>query len=196
MSAFGNTCLAPDGTNVPRHRDAHIYDRYASGLYRQALLTLDDAQLAEQVVCDVLVEECIRPPAPGSDEENASFRLAVSAYWHCRELAGDPARQDRRPARRPGRRPSVRVVGCVDPGGLLSEKERAGLGLVLFGGLGYVQASRVLAISPSDMAALLRAVLRRLQPHPTATVCSEASTVQDAGYGKSGMVADTTRAGG
>jgi hypothetical protein len=163
MSAFGNTCLAPDGTNVPRHRDAHIYDRYASGLYRQALLTLDDAQLAEQVVCDVLVEECIRPPAPGSDEENASFRLAVSAYWHCRELAGDPARQDRRP----GRRLSVRVVGCVDPGGLLSEKERAGLGLVLFGGLGYVQASRVLAISPSDMAALLRAVLRRLQPHPT-----------------------------
>ena len=163
MSAFGNTCLAPDGTNVPRHRDAHIYDRYASGLYRQALLTLDDAQLAEQVVCDVLVEECIRPPAPGSDEENASFRLAVSAYWHCRELAGDPARQDRLP----GRRPSVRVVGCVDPGGLLSEKERAGLGLVLFGGLGYVQASRVLAISPSDMAALLRVVLRRLQPHPT-----------------------------
>ena len=161
MSAFGNTCLAPDGTNVPRHRDAHIYDRYASGLYRQALLTLDDAQLAEQVVCDVLVEECIRPPAPGSDEENASSRLAVSAYWHCRELAGDPARQHRRPRRRL----SVRVVGCVDPGGLLSEKERAGLGLVLFGGLGYVQASRVLAISPSDMAALMRAVLRRLQLH-------------------------------
>jgi hypothetical protein len=161
MLGFGNTCLAPDTTNVPCDRDAYIYDRYASGLYRQALLTLDDAHLAEQVVCDVLVEECMRPPAPGSDEDNASYRLAVSAYWQCRELADGPARQDRRPAQRP----SVRVVGCMNPGGLLSEKERAGLGLVLFGGLGYVQASRVLAISPSDMAALLRAVLRRLQLH-------------------------------
>jgi len=33
MLALGNTCLAP----VARHRDAHIYDRYASALYRQAL---------------------------------------------------------------------------------------------------------------------------------------------------------------
>ena len=157
MLALGNTCLAP----APRHRDAHIYDRYASGLYRQALLTLDDAYLAEQVVCDVLVEECMRPPAPGSDDENASYRLAVSAYWRCRELAAGPARQDRQP----GQRPSVHVVGCMDPGGLLSEKERAGLGLVLFGGLGYVEASRVLAISPSDMAAVLRTVLHGLQLH-------------------------------
>jgi hypothetical protein len=158
MLGFGNTCLAPETTNVPCDRDADIYDRYASGLYRQALLTLDDAHLAEQVVCDVLVDECTRTPAPGGDEDNASYRLAVSAYRRCRELAGGPARQDRRP----GQRPSEHVVGCVDPGGLLSRKERGGLGLVLFGGLGYVQASRELAISPSDMAALLRAVLRRL----------------------------------
>jgi hypothetical protein len=157
MLALGNTCLAP----VARHRDAHIYDRYASALYRQALLTLDDAYLAEQVVCDVLVEECMRPPAPESDEDNAGCRLAVSAYWRCRELAADPARQDRQP----GQRPSVHVVGCMDPGGLLSEKERAGLGLVLFGGLGYVEASRVLAISPSDMAGVLRTVLHGLQVH-------------------------------
>jgi hypothetical protein len=161
MLGFGNTSVAPDSANVPCNRDARIYDRYASGLYRQALLTLDDAQLAEQVVCDVLVEECMCPREPGTDEENASYRLAVSAYWHCREVADDPARQQRRP----GRRPSGRVVGCVDPGGLLSEKERAGLGLVLFGGLECIQASRVLAISPSDMAALMRAVLRRLQLH-------------------------------
>jgi hypothetical protein len=153
---FGNTCLAPVTTNVPCDRDAHIYDRYASGLYRQALLTLDDAHLAEQVVSDVLVDECMRPSAPGSDD-NASYRLAVSAYRHCRELTGGPARRDRRP----GHRPSEHVVGCIDPGGLLSGKERGGLGLVLFGGLGYVQASRVLAISPSDMAALLCAVLHR-----------------------------------
>jgi hypothetical protein len=157
MLGFGNTCIASETTNVPCDRDADIYDRYASGLYRQALLTLEDAHLAEQVVCDVLVDECTRTPAPRGDEDNASYRLAVSAYRRCRELAGGPERQDRRPER-----PSERVVGCVDPGGLLSGKERGGLGLVLFGGLGYVQASRELAISPSEMAALLRAVLRRL----------------------------------
>ena len=98
MLGFGNTCLdhAPVMTNVPRDRDADIYDRYACGLYRQALLTLDDAHRAEQVVCDVLVDECTRTPAPGGDEDHASYRLAVSAYRHCRELAGGPARQDRR----------------------------------------------------------------------------------------------------
>jgi hypothetical protein len=159
MLGPGNTCLAPDRANVPLHRDAHIYDRYASGVYRQALLTLNDAYLAEQVVCDVLVEECMRPGAPGSDEDNAGYRLAVSAYWRCRELAVGPGRQDRRS----GQRPSVHVVGCMDPGGLLSQKERAGLGLVLFGGLGYVEASRVLAISPADMTAILCTVLRGLE---------------------------------
>jgi hypothetical protein len=158
MLGFGNTCLAPDTTNVPCDRDAHIYDRYASGLYRQALLTLDDPHLAEQVVCDVLVDECARPGVSEGDEDNAGYRLAVSAYRHCRELADGPARQDRRPEQRP----SACVTGCIDPGGLLSEKERAGLGLVLFGGLGCVQASRVLAIPPSHVAALLRTVLRRL----------------------------------
>ncbi len=164
MLGFGNTGLAPATTNVPGDRDAHIYDRYASGLYRQALLTLDDPHLAEQVVCDVLVDECTRPPTPGDDEDNAIYRLAVSAYRHCRELAGGPARQDRRP----GQEPSGRVVGCVDPGGLLTEKERAGLGLVLFGGLGCIEASRELAISPSDMARLLRAVVRRVTASPEA----------------------------
>jgi hypothetical protein len=44
----------------------------------------------------------------------------------------------------------------------LSEKERGALGLVLFGGLGYVQASTVLGIGPRDMAALLRTVMSRL----------------------------------
>ena len=38
--------------------DADIYDRHADGLYRQALLTLGDARMAEQVVCDVIVDEC------------------------------------------------------------------------------------------------------------------------------------------
>ena len=42
---------------------------------------------------------------------------------------------------------------------------------MLFGGLGYVQASRELAISPSDMAALLRAVLHRAAIRGDAESC-------------------------
>jgi hypothetical protein len=94
MLRFGNTCLAhaPVTADVPGDRDADIYDRYASGLYRQALLTLDDAHLAEQVVCDVLVEECSRTPAPG-----ATRTVRVIA-WRCRPtgIAGNwPARRGR-----------------------------------------------------------------------------------------------------
>jgi hypothetical protein len=59
------------------------------------------------------------------------------------------------------------VAGCIDPCGLLSREERGALGLVLFGGLGYVQASHEVAISPLDMEALLREILHRLSPSPT-----------------------------
>src|ERR1035441_2715266 len=62
----------------------------------------------------------------------------------------------------PGWRVSGGVAGCLDPQGFLSREERGALGLVLFGGLGYVQASHEVAISPLDTAALLRAVLHRL----------------------------------
>ncbi len=44
-------------------RDEATYDCHAPSLYRQAWLTLDDADLAEQVVSDVIVEECVRPAA-------------------------------------------------------------------------------------------------------------------------------------
>jgi|HubBroStandDraft_6_1064221.scaffolds.fasta_scaffold294562_2 hypothetical protein len=43
----------------------------------------------------------------------------------------------------------------------LREKERGALRPALFGGLGYLRASRVLGIYPRDMAALLYAALRR-----------------------------------
>jgi hypothetical protein len=43
--------------------DEDIYDRHAGNLYWQALFTLDDCAMAEQVVGDVLVEECVRPGA-------------------------------------------------------------------------------------------------------------------------------------
>jgi hypothetical protein len=137
--------------------DADIYDRHADGLYRQALLTLGDAGMAEQVVCDVIVDECTRVPSSTGD---ASYRLPVSAYRRCQELAHGSASHNR-----PSGRPAPgSVAECIDPQGLLSREERGALGLVLFGGLGYVQASHEAAISPLDTAALLRAVLHKLAP--------------------------------
>jgi hypothetical protein len=141
---------------------ADIYDRYADGLYRQALLTLGDGGLAEQVVSDVIVDECTRVPSSAGGTGDASYRLPVSAYRRCQELAHGPSWHNLPP----GRRLSGGLAGCIDPCGLLSWEERGALGLVLFGGLGYVQASHEVAISPLDTAALLRAVLHRLSPSP------------------------------
>jgi hypothetical protein len=143
--------------------DADIYDRHADGLYRQVLLTLGDAGLAEQVVCDVIVDECTRVPSSASDAGDASYRLPVAAYRRCQELIHGPSWHEVPP----GRRMSGGVAGCIDPCGLLSREERGALGLVLFGGLGYVQASHEVAISPLDMEALLREILHRLSPSPT-----------------------------
>src|ERR1700730_18628288 len=78
----------------------------------------------------------------------------------------------RRPAPPPGD-----VAGRADPGGLLSEKERGALGLVLIGGLDYVRASRVLGICPRDLAALLRTALLRL-------ATSSAAVAEDSSQGK------------
>ena len=135
MLGFGTKPVRHFGTALKsRDRDADIYDCYAAGLYRQALFTLDDAGLAAQVVCDVLVEECTRhaAPAPGDIRR----RLSVAVYWHCRELA------DR-----------------LESPGPLTARDRAALGLVAFGGLGYAQSSRELAISPPDIAKLLLAAV-------------------------------------
>ncbi len=51
---------------------------------------------------------------------------------------------------------------------LMLDNERGALGLVLCGGLGYVQAGTVLGIGPQDMAALLRTTMRRLASSPAA----------------------------
>jgi hypothetical protein len=162
MLGFGKTSAAraPVAANEPRDPDTDIYDRHAAGLYRQALLTLDHASLAEQVVLDVIVDECTRVPASVRDADDASHRLPVSAYRRCQELAHGPAWHNR-PL---GRRVSEGVASCIDPCWLLSRSERGALGLVLFGGLGYAEASHEAAISPLRMAAILHAVLHRLTP--------------------------------
>ena len=142
--------LVPDPAAV--HKDEDTYDRHAGNLYRQALFTLDDAEMAAQVVSDVIVEECVRAAAvPGG--QDARGRLAASAYRRCMELAGSPAWTARRPAGRAGS-----FADSVGPGGL-SARERGVLGHVLFGDQGYRQVAIDLAISASGIAALLRAVL-------------------------------------
>ena len=107
--------------------------------------------MAEQVVGDVLVEECVRPGAAICGQDSRG-RLAVAAYRRCMELTGGlPARSPRAPA--------CRTAGCAGELGGLTARERGVLGLVLFGGLGHRQAGADLVISASDTAALPRAAV-------------------------------------
>jgi DNA-binding CsgD family transcriptional regulator len=159
---------APPGPD----RSQGIYQRHAAALYQQALLMLGDLALAEDVVRDVLVGECALVPARGHGEDETRYRLVQSVFRRCQRLAADPGRHDCWPPQWP----SQSVAGSVDPGGILSEKERGALGLVLFGGLGYVQASAVLGISPRDAAALLRTVMGRLAISSAAAAAAAAGT--------------------
>ncbi len=134
-------------------RAGAVHDRHAARLHRQALLTLADPGLAEQVVSDVITEECLRPDPP--DAGGVDYRLAVSARRRSQELATDPAYWNRL------RAPLDSMPGCVVPGGV-NVRERAALALVIFGHPGCAEAARELAISPPEMAALLQAVLGRL----------------------------------
>jgi hypothetical protein len=44
---------------APDYKDEPSYDRQAAWPNHQVLLTLDDAEMAEQVVSDVIVAECM-----------------------------------------------------------------------------------------------------------------------------------------
>ena len=68
-------------------RRKDIYQRYASGLYRQAFLTLGDSALAVHVVRDVIAGQCVLPPAREFDEDDARHRLAESVFRRSRQLA-------------------------------------------------------------------------------------------------------------
>jgi hypothetical protein len=164
MLGLGKTGTVGASATASRARSQAVYQRHADALYRQALLMLDDSTLAEDVVCHVIVDECALVPAREHGDDATRYRLARSVFRRCQQLAAGPARQDRS---RP-QQPSLSVARGIDPGGILSEKERGALGLVLCGGLGYVQASTVLGIGPHDMAALLRATMRRLASSPAA----------------------------
>ena len=74
--------------SAPQCRD--VYQRYAASLYRQALLAHHDSVLAEQVVCDVIVNEYALALLPEHGEDDAHYRRqsrssgAVSSWWLAR----------------------------------------------------------------------------------------------------------------
>jgi hypothetical protein len=103
-----------------------IHHGYASGLYRQAFLTLGDTALAVRVVSDVIADGCAPASARGYGEDDVRYRLAESVFRRCQQLASDPARRDGRPVPPPGD-----VSGRVGPGGFLSEQERGRSGWCL-----------------------------------------------------------------
>jgi hypothetical protein len=158
MPGSGKTGALSALAATSRARRQVIYEHHAGALYRQALLMLADSALAQDVVCHAIVDESALVPAQEHSEDETRYRLAQSVFRRCQRLAAGPGRPDRRPSRQP----LLGVDGCLDPGGILSEQERGALGLVIFGGLGYVQASTVLGISPRNMAALLRTAMGRL----------------------------------
>jgi hypothetical protein len=94
-------------------RSRDIYQRYATGLYLQAFLTLGDSALAEHVTREVLVDECALAPVAGQGEDDIRHRLAESVFRRCQQLAAEPAGRGCRPAQPP----SGDVADCVDPGG-------------------------------------------------------------------------------
>jgi hypothetical protein len=61
-------------------RSQDIYRRYAVALYTQALLTVDDPALAEQLVSDVAVNERALALVPERGEDDARHRGVPGIY--------------------------------------------------------------------------------------------------------------------
>jgi hypothetical protein len=142
MPGLGKAGTVRGSATVSPARSQEIYQRYAVALYRQALLNLDDSAPAGHVVCDPVVNECALAVMPERGEDDARYHLAELVFRRSRQLAVGLAQRDRRSG-------------------------QGVLGLVL-SGLGYIRVSAVLGIHPREMAALLRAVLRKLTTSPPA----------------------------
>ena len=117
MLGLGKPGTARGSAPVGPAHGQEIYERYAVALYRQALLNLDDPAPAGQVACDVLVNERALAAMPERGDDDARYRLGESVFRRFRQLAAGPAQQDRRPG-------------------------QGALGLLLFGGLGYIRRKR------------------------------------------------------
>jgi DNA-binding CsgD family transcriptional regulator len=161
MLRFAKTAAGSDsGPDTVAGQEAEdSYDRHAGRLYRQALFTLDNIELAEQVVSDVIVAECVRPAASG--RQDPGRRLTVAAYVRCMELA----RSETHVSAGRGRHRTGASAACAGPDGL-SPRERGALGLVIFGGLEYRQVGADLGLSAREVAALLRGALVKAATPP------------------------------
>ena len=102
MLGSGQTGTVRASAAASSARSQDIYQRYAAGLYRQALLNLDSSAMAEYDVRDVIVNESALARVPERDEDDARYRLAQLVFRRCQQLVAGPARQAR-----PGQRPSA-----------------------------------------------------------------------------------------
>jgi hypothetical protein len=75
MLGLGKTSTVRPSAAVDSALGQDIYRRYATALYRQALLAVDDWALAEHAVCDVLVNERALAALPGI------HRRDMAALW-------------------------------------------------------------------------------------------------------------------
>ena len=110
---------SPDADGSARSRD--IYQHYAVALYRQALLARHDSAWAENVVCDVIVNERALALVPEPGEHDARYRLAELIFRRCRQLVASPVQQARRYRQR-RRGPPASDLGHSSP--LVGIKER------------------------------------------------------------------------
>ena len=120
------------------------YRRCVVGLYAQALLTLGDSALADDVVGGVIVDECAPPSVPGLDEDEARYRLAerpsgAIGRWPL-------ARRGRTVTPRSGP-PRAWPTAWILVAFWARNSEKRSV-LALSGGLGYVRAGRVLGLYP------------------------------------------------
>jgi hypothetical protein len=80
MLGLGKTDTVRASAAASSGRSRDIYRRYAAALFTQALLTVDDPALAEQVVDDVAVNERALALVPARGEDDARHRGVLGIY--------------------------------------------------------------------------------------------------------------------
>jgi hypothetical protein len=80
MLGLGKTGAVRASAAASSGRSRDIYRHYAVTLYTQALLTVDDPASAEQVVCDVAVNERALALVPERGEDDARHRRVPGIY--------------------------------------------------------------------------------------------------------------------
>jgi hypothetical protein len=79
MLGLGKTGTVRASATASSARSRDLYQRYAVALYRQALLTLDDSALTEDVVYDVVVNERALALVPERGEDNGRYRRVLGS---------------------------------------------------------------------------------------------------------------------